>query len=228
MRTHDWIAPFALVLLACSAPTADGRGSGAPDGATAVDDDASADTRPPPPETVDGYPVGPFGLHVGQVFPNVTLQGYVGGKRPWQPIALRDYFDPDGSRGIRGLLVMVSAPWCSGCKAAGASYPNLYRTEYAPKGARFLAAIVEDTSMRPATEATVDAWVTSYATNYDIAADPELVTIRMSPTESGSLSLPYDYVIDPRTMRIVQIDSGAVSYGAQIPGLDELLKRNGS
>lgn len=65
------------------------------------------------------------------------------------------------------------------------------------------------------------------SSNYDIAADPDLLTLRMSTSESGSLALPYNYVVDPRTMRIKAIDSGAASYGAQIPGLDTLLTKNG-
>jgi hypothetical protein len=221
--------PCVLAVLAMACGSSNDKSGGSSAGGP--DDDSAAtpdDTSPPPPQTIDGYPVGPYGLAVGQVFPNITLQGYVGGVAPWTTITTKDYFDVDGSKGINGLMITIAAPWCAGCTAEGASLPNLYRTKYQPLGARFLAAVVQDAASHPATRATVDAWIASYKTSYDIAADPDLATVRTDSSSSGSLALPYDYVIDPRTMRIAAIDSGIASYGAVIPGLDAVLKKNGS
>jgi len=221
---------FACAALVAACGSSNDKSGGAAGGPTGDDDSGTGpdDTSPPPPTIVDGYPVGPFGFVTGQVFPNVTLQGYVGGTGPWTTISTKDYFDPDGSKGINGLMITIGAPWCAGCTAEGASLPSLYASKYQALGARFLSAIVQDASSAPATQATVDAWVKSYKTNYDIAADPDLLTVHLEGSGGGgSLPLPYDYVIDPRTMRITAIDAGIASYGATIPGLDPLLKKNG-
>jgi hypothetical protein len=180
-----------------------------------------------PPAVVDGYPAGPFGLKRGQVFPNLTLHGYRDGTGAWTEIALRDYYDADGSRGIHGIYLTVSAPWCAGCVAEARSFPGLYRDKYQAKGARLITALVQDGASKPATQKTVDAWIAAYGINYDVVADPELVTVRMDSSSSGSLALPYNYVIDPRTMRITQINAGPIFTGGAIIGLDELLTKNG-
>lgn len=211
--------------LACS--NAVDRGSDPPSDAAGID--AAGDTAFPddPPAIVDGYPAGPFGLKKGQVFPNRTLRGYRDGAGEWTEIALKDFFDPDGSKGIRGIYLTVSAPWCPGCVAEAKAFPQLYRDEYGPKGAHLITALVQDAASKPATQKTVDAWIAAYGTNYDVVADPELITVRMDPTSSGSLALPYNYVIDPRTMRITHINAGPIFTGGTIVGLDELLAKNG-
>jgi hypothetical protein len=175
---------------------------------------------------VGSYPPGPYGMQTGMTFPELSLQGYVGGTGPWTTIDLEDYFDPDGSRGIAGLYLTGSAPWCAACQAEGQGFPELYASKYKSEGARFLTALVEDVSHAPATQATVDAWILANHTNYDIAADPSFSVLPMNEQGGGSVALPYNYVIDPRTMRVVQINSGPFLTGGTVPGLDALLQRN--
>ena len=200
------------------------------DGDTTTDSgaDGAHDTFIPddPPTVVDGYPAGPFGLKKGQIFPNLTLHGYRDGAGAWTDITLKDFFDPDGAKGINGIYLTVSAPWCAGCVAEAKAFPALYRDKYQPKGAHLITALVQDAASKPATQKTVDAWIAAYGTNYDVVADPDLITVRMDPTSSGSLALPYNYVIDPRTMRITQINAGPIFTGGTIVGLDELLAKN--
>ena len=223
------VVGFAALLLACGSSNDKSGGPSNPGGPGDDSGTEPDDTNPPPPQTIDGYPVGPYGFVTGQVFPNISLQGYVGGAGAWTTITTKDYFDPDGSKGINGLMITIAAPWCAGCTAEGSSLPGLYRDKYQPLGARFLAAVVQDASSKPATQSTVDAWVKTYKTNYDIAADPDLLTVHLEGSGgSGSLALPYEYVIDPRTMRIKAIDAGVASYGSTIPGLDTVLKKNGA
>lgn len=218
-------ASVLALTAACSNAVDRGDGTGAgKDSGTASDAFTPGDD---PPALVDGYPAGPFGLKKGQVFPNLTLAGYRNGIGAWTDLTLKDYFDPDGSRGIKGIYLTVSAPWCAGCVAEARSFPALYRDKYQPKGARLITALVQDGASRPATQKTVDAWIAAYRTNYDVVADPDLTTVRMDSTSSGSLALPYNYVIDPRTMRITQINAGPLFTGGTIVGLDELLVKNG-
>lgn len=172
------------------------------------------------------YPPGPYGMAVGMTFPDLKLMGYLGGTGPWTTIDLEHYYDPDGSRGINGLYVTGSAPWCAGCVAEGQSFPALFANKYEAEGAKLLTALLQDTSMAPATQATVDSWIAEYHTTYDIAADPGLSVLPTNDQGGGSVALPYNYVIDPRTMRVVQINAGPYFTGGGIAGLDAVLAKN--
>lgn len=218
------LIPMCALALACSNAADHGA-----DPAPVADSASTWDGWVPddPPAVVDGYPAGPFGLKPGQVFPNLTLHGYRDGTGAWTAITLKDYFDPDGSRGINGIYLTVSAPWCAGCVAEARSFPALYRDKYRAKGARLITALVQDGASKPASQKTVDSWIATYGIDYDVVADPELTTVRMDASSSGSLALPYNYVIDPRTMRITQINAGPIFTGGTIVGLDELLAKNG-
>jgi len=226
-----WIARGARLLsvlpvvatFACSSPAGDSAPVDTDSGAT-ID---TGPIDPPPPTEIDGYPVGPYGMKVGMVFPNLTLHGYRDGKGAWTDLAVKDYYDKDGSKGVNGLYLTVSAPWCAGCVAEGKSLPGMYTSKYKALGARFLTALVQDASSKPATQSTVDTWVTTYKTSYDIAEDGAMETVPRDASGGGSIALPYNYVIDPRTMRITQINAGPYFTGGQIPGLDPLLKKNG-
>ena len=75
--------------------------------------DPGADTTPAedtaaPPLT---YPAGPYGKAVGSVVPNLKWMGYRDGTGAWGEIALLDYYDPDGSRGITAIKVNLAAVW---------------------------------------------------------------------------------------------------------------------
>jgi hypothetical protein len=211
-----------LALVACSsADGSKGFGSSSPDAASA--DDASDSGSAP-----SSYPPAPYGLQVGQTFPNASLPGYRDGAGSWTTISFEELYDPDGSRGIRGIYVNLSAPWCAACQAEGQDLPSKYASSYRAKGARFVTALLEDAQQQPASRATLDTWIAQYHTNFDIVADGELTLVPKSGSSGGSIPLPYNYVVDPRTMRITQINSGPFMYGGVIPGLDTLLTKNGA
>jgi hypothetical protein len=183
-----------------------------------------AATGTPLPTTGD-YPVGPFGFQVGDVFPHVMLLGYHGGGGTWTTVDSKDYFDPNGTRGISGVYITASAPWCAGCKAEGQELPVLWNGQYKARGARILTVLLQDAAYEPASQGTVDAWVAVYATPYDIAVGDVLEML--PPKGAGAAAaLPYNYAIDPRTMRIMAIDSGDYFRGDALPGLDAVLAKN--
>lgn len=195
-------------------PPAEDSGAPAPP-AESVDSGA-----PPPPPPMPSYPPGPYGLSVGYVIPNLTLQGYRDGAGSWTSITLADYFDPTGARGIKGVLVSVAAAWCGPCKEEARQLVDLYGTTYKARGARFLTAMIEDPYRNPAKQSTVDAWITYAGTNFDIVADPESRLFR-----SGA-SLPFNVVFDPRTMKVTKTWSGADPYASDIPALDAVIAAN--
>jgi len=223
-----------LALSACGdarpAGVADTTGGGYYDAAT------SADTMPAPakdsgttPEDTgplvitDGYPAGPYGKKEGAVFPPLSLSGYREGASGWTKIDLREYFDPDGKKGIRGLLVVAAAQWCAVCQNEVGWVTTAYTTNYRDKGARFITALLQDGAHRPATQATATLWRDYYSIPYAVAIDPMLDTL---PSDTGALSLPYTFVVDPRTMRITKVTSAAQT-PPNIPALDAVIAKNG-
>ena len=55
------------------------------------------------------YPAGPYGVSPGQVVPpTISWQGYAAGSAASSTIALSDFFDCDGSKGINAILIDTS------------------------------------------------------------------------------------------------------------------------
>jgi hypothetical protein len=177
-----------------------------------------ADTAPPP--STGEYPSGPYGLSVGSVAPNVSLNGYRLGTGAYGPIKMSEYYDPTGARGIRGLLVTVSAAWCGPCREEAQDLVDMFPT-YKARGGRFLTAMIENSSRAPATQSTVDSWISFAGTNFDIVADPSAQLLK-----SGA-GLPFNFVVDPRTMKVTKSWSGSDPGATSIPSLDSVITKNG-
>lgn len=161
--------------------------------------------------TPSAYPSGPYGLDKGSVFPLVTLQGYKLATGAWTSISTASYYDPTGARGITGVFFIVGAEWCGACQSEADEAPLWLTQAYKTRGGVFASAIIEQAvddgsgNYLPATQATVDTWIATHKTNYDIMIDPHgEATLPMS----GTIGLPHNYVIDPRTMKIVDIEEG--------------------
>lgn len=183
----------------------------------------TADTLEAETAIVDGYPSGPYDKVAGAIFPPLSLSGYRDGDGVWTTISMREYFDPDGSKGIRGVAVIVAAQWCGVCQNEAKWVPTAYTTQYKALGARFITPLLQDFSRKPATRAVADQWREAYAIPYAVAIDPTLSTL---PVGTGALSLPYVFILDPRTMRVEKVYS-SYQPPPTIPALDAVIARNG-
>lgn len=199
--------------LACSS-------SKAPSEAPATSPTTETDAAQPAQLT---YPDGPYGLARGNVFPNLKFKGYRDGKGAWTDIAMLDYYDPDGSRGINAIYITVSAEWCPVCKEDAKVLPLWYESHYEPRGARFITSILQTADRKPATKEAVDLWVRAYEPNFDIVADEEEATF--PPTFTA---LPVNIEIDPRTMVVFRVFNNGAEFTRGVPGLDLLLDQNGA
>jgi len=65
--------------------------------------------------------------------------------------------------------------------------------------------MAQDATRGPATQATIDAWIAKYKCEYDVCVDPAMT---IAPASGGSIGLPYNVIVDPRTMRIYKIIQG--------------------
>jgi len=227
------MSPFrvCLFMLAFAVPAALGCSSKSSDGAAPATQDTDTDTgtvedTAPPPDTAPWltYPDPPYGLKVGETFPNLAFKGYHDGTGDWTDITMQDYYDPDGSRGIYGIYLVVAAQWCPPCNEEANMLSRFWPEQYKMRGARFLTAMIQDSARNPATRTTVDQWIKAHKINFDIVLDDEPQTL---PT-TGSIGLPYNYVINPRDMKVFKIIQGVDPAATNVPMLDLMLKKNGA
>ena len=88
------------------------------------------------------------------------------------------------------------------------------------KGAHFISAMVEDYLRKPATRTTADQWIAKYHCEYDLVVDSKT---SIAP-EGETIGMPYNVVVDPRTMKIEKIVPGD---GAPVDSVVEaLIARN--
>jgi thiol-disulfide isomerase/thioredoxin len=216
MKRHV-AASCMFTVVACSSPK---------DVAVAGDTGAIVEDTAPLEDTAPWltYPEGPYGLKVGETFPNFAFKGYKDGTGEWTDISMIDYYDPDGTRGINGIYWVVSAQWCPPCREEAKILPGMLDRLYRPRGARFATAMIQDSKRNPATQLTVDQWLAAYRLNFDIVLDDEPQTL----PSSGTVGLPYNYIINPRDMKVYRIIQGVNPEATTIPPLSSLLTKNGA
>lgn len=152
-------------------------------------------------------PGGKYGLGVGAVFPNIQFMGYKNGDNSdpanWVPMSMLDYYDPDGSRGVTGIYLVVGAQWCPPCNDEADHLPAWWPTDYQPRGAKFVTIVYQNSGYKQATRQTVDQWIKKHKINFDAGIDDSNGAI-----PKGSFGLPHNYIIDPRTMKVFRTVDG--------------------
>lgn len=158
---------------------------------------------------VEGYPPGPYGVSNGSVIADIAWDGW---KDPvavdydsaaFEEVFLSDFYDPDGSKGFKAIVLNASARWCSICKIEQ-NHIREKTLEWEPKGVVFIEALFEDTGGNPAKPTDLVAWGKSYKIDWILVLDP---TNKLSPFFDPSAS-PMNMVIDARTMVIRDIVTG--------------------
>jgi hypothetical protein len=187
-------------------------GTGADETSTPADTGAAADTTSTPPDAAPAYPPPPYGLDKGSTFPLITLKGYRGGLSgdgSWVDISTTDYYDPTGAKGFTGIYFVDAAQWCGPCNEEAYNLGTFYSKSYKARGAVFATAVIEDSSQKAATQNVTNAWMTGHHINFDTMLDPHgAVTL----PHTGTVGLPHNYVIDPRTMKITAVIEGYDPY----------------
>jgi hypothetical protein len=144
----------------------------------------------------------------GDRIPNYTFMAYIDGNEAagLQPVSLADYYDPTSKR-FKILDLQISATWCSVCSAVTTATVPV-KAQLATEGAVFLEVVVAGASQSAGPSlAEVDAWVTSHSSNLTTAIDVRahrLGNIGVDPE-----LVPYDILIDLRTMEILDASPGA-------------------
>lgn len=197
------LAAFVLisVLSAC--------GSNAPE----IPDELVADV---PSCAAPDYPSEGAGTEVGDVTKNACFVGYRAPDRVApseehrETVALSDYYDPAGTKGVSLLLINTAAIWCAACVAEHGYLPER-AAELGPRGLVILSTLFQDGQRSPADMADLERWIENFEPNFPMVADPELqLGLYASPD-----SAPLNMVVDARTMKILRKyigDQGAVMW----------------
>ena len=184
----------------------------------------------------EAYPSGDFGWNVDNVIPNMAFTGYLHldpstlvGRNGIGTVRFSDFYDPDGSRGLRFLLVGIHDAWCPPSIdqedfTNGTNYlqgnvmGESFALQYAPKGVRFLTLLQQGTHYQhDATISDLWIWMSQHGSRISEALLPSN-ELELNVIE---VAVPYNIIIDTRTMRIKATYLG---FEGSFPELDALLR----
>lgn len=149
------------------------------------------------------------GKRPGDRIPNFTFQAYIDGDRAagLKTISLADYYDPQRIRHSI-LHLEIAAVWCAICSSY-ADATVIAKEPLGLEGVVYLEVMVggqrgdgAGPSLRE-----VDDWIARHHSNFTTAIDvrgTRLASIGVPP-----LSMPWDLMIDTRTMEILDSAAGA-------------------
>lgn len=190
----------------------DGTGGGHPDPASTSAATTTAASSSSGGGVVCDYPDSGFGVNVGKyVKSSLAWQGYPKGSNQLSTLTAEDLFDCDGSKGINAILIITSAEWCGVCQDEASDLPSMAST-FDAKGIRVVTLMIEDSYGSPADTGTAKGWKDYFGLDgVDVLADPNF-----SFAGYGSVGLPLQIIVDPRTMEIVARDEGFSGSYAQV------------
>jgi hypothetical protein len=203
MRAFRLIFPW---LLLCSLSVGCAKDDAPPDAPDpdVPGHDANPDGIPYPTDSLGGLERATG--HPGQRIPNFTFQAYVNGDRSkgLQTISLADFYDPQQKR-FKVLDIQISQVWCAICSAETTATSEVI-ADLKPEGAVLLQVLTSgsDASRGPSL-GEVDDWVDRHGMTYTLAIDVR--SRRMSSL--GVNTVPWDILIDTRTMEILDSSAGA-------------------
>jgi hypothetical protein len=198
-------------------------GAAVPDDAGGVSPDADFDSAP------KGcvYPAGPYGITPGKVLnPNLQWQGFAPGATTASTVKITDLYDCDGSKGINAFVIDSAGQWCVACQYVAQDIPTWFSPtgdDWTKLGIQILTLVIQNNNYEPATITTAQQWRSLFKlTDIYVVADPA----DTFPTTS----LPYELLVDPRTMKITMdiSEDTTLNKDGSDPNVTALAKKNGA
>lgn len=204
----------ALFLAACSSAPLDDTTTGdeAPSSSA-----GSAPVATPSGNTGDyqkrDYPAGPYGTGVGATLQDFAFLGWhdpVAAQydtSKLEQVRLSEYYDPDGTRGIKLLWINASAVWCSVCRSEMKDIKNnQVRAQFEPKGVQLMVTLFEDNRSGPAKPSDLQNWgkLPDHSIDFPLVLDPGFKL----GTFFTSDATPLNMLVDARTMKVVSLTMG--------------------
>ena len=158
-------------------------------------------------DNTPGYPACGCGTAAGDLIDDYEFIGKDASKggtaAPRVTVRLGDFFDPDGKKGNRFLVVSVSALWCAACKNEASQLP-VVRAKYAPKGVVFFSDVMQGGKPVPSTDGDVDLWIFQFKlTSWVVRDELQVLASFFDPTQ-----MPLNMIIDLKTMKMVKVFIG--------------------
>jgi hypothetical protein len=222
------LSACVALLAACSSAPVEERelGSGAADGGTTA---GGAPTNPGrDPLIPEGdyrkrtYPAGPYGTGLGATLADYSFLGWHDpvaasyDETKLEEVSLSEYYDPDGTKGIRLLWINASAVWCSVCRTEMKDIKNQgVRATFAPQGVQMLVTLFEDKNSGPAKPLDLHNWgsAPAHLIDFPLVLDPGFKLGAFFTSDATPLNL----LVDARTMKIIDATMGySADYWQQV------------
>lgn len=205
----------------------DSQGGATSSGGTSAQGGAPGEGEPQPgggggaPATPCTYPTSGFGTAAGQIVnSSMTWVGYAPGSSGASKLSASSFLDCDGKAGRNALLIIHSTSWCTSCQQEAAQLEQKMTQSWAAAGVVVVEVLVENANGDPATTQTAKSWKDYYGIESTwVTADPEFQL-----ESQAADSYPYEVLVDPRTMKIVETQAG----GSMDEAVMQLAVKNGN
>lgn len=222
-------APAALLAACSSTPIAEDEvGNVGVAGSTSGSAGSPSGAPAGPPITPAGdyrkrtYPAGPYGTGLGATLADYSFLGWhdpiAAGydQTQLEEVSLSEYYDPDGTKGIKLLWINASAVWCSVCRTEMKDIKSSgVRAEFAPKGVQMLVTLFEDKNSGPATPLDLHNWgsASAHQIDFPLVLDPGFKLGAFFTSDATPLNM----LVDARTMKVVDATMGySLDYWQQV------------
>ncbi|MCA9585722.1 MAG: redoxin domain-containing protein [Myxococcales bacterium] len=145
----------------------------------------------------------------GSRIENLAFQAFVDSNRAagLKPVELADYFDPERKR-HRVLHITAVATWCSVCSSESDDTVRV-KDMLTKEGAAIMQIVVNGNSVTFGPSlGEVEGWIERHDANYTLAID---VRARRVSSSLGIVNVPWNLLVDVRTMEILHSQAGAPS-----------------
>jgi len=204
VRRFGLLVGFAA-MAACSSGGSDG--GGAPVGGNPSVDLGMAvpDLAMPKP-----YPASPYGVAENQTLADFTASGYRlspghtdATQLPWaEDIKLSEFYY---NAACKCMLITIGATWCTACQQ---EQPAVIADVEGDPNFCVLGVLQEGLTGATATQSDVEEWTAEYSQNFPVIQGNTKTNRLLSGTGSGTIGLPYSLIVDPATMKVLQIVEG--------------------
>ena len=203
-------ASLLLGLFACS---------GGGDHPASIGDSPDPPVAPAPSDAPVAPPGTGLRYSVGDTLDSaLSWRGFADGGSEASQIAVSDYLDTTGSRGINALLITEGTTVCPACLLEAKDLPGRLSGPWGKLGVKVVQLLVQDSAGAGATTITAEQWRKATQASWAVAADPGFTFAR-----AGSNPFPVQILVNPRTLRIVARFDG---YHATLPEVDALAESN--
>lgn len=153
------------------------------------------------------YPTSGFGTSVGDAIdPSTSWTGFAPGSSGASTLSASSFLDCDGNAGRNALLIIHSTSWCTSCQQEAANLEQKMTEGWAAAGVVVVEVLIENASGDPATTQTAKSWKDYFGIDSAwVAADPEFQLMSQAAD-----AYPYEVLVDPRTMKIVETQAGGL------------------